>query len=39
VHYFRLSDESQLDTELAAFVRESYAVGCQEDFDHSGKDR
>jgi hypothetical protein len=35
VHYFRLSDESQLDGELAAFVREAYAVGCQENFDRT----
>jgi transcription antitermination factor NusG len=29
----KLSDESQLNDRLAAFVREAYAVGCQEDFD------
>jgi len=33
VHYFRLSDESQLSDELEEFVREAYAVGCQEAFD------
>jgi Domain of unknown function (DUF5655) len=30
VHYFRLSDPSQLDDELAEFLKEAYAVGCQE---------
>ncbi|MGH9855407.1 MAG: DUF5655 domain-containing protein [Blastocatellia bacterium] len=35
VHYFHLTAESQLDDELAAFVREAYAVGCQEDSDET----
>lgn len=35
VHYFRLTGESQLDDELAALVREAYAVGCQEEFDRT----
>jgi hypothetical protein len=30
VHYFRLSDASQMNEELATFVREAYAVGSQE---------
>jgi hypothetical protein len=30
VHYFRLSDPSQLDEELAQFLKEAYAVGRQE---------
>jgi hypothetical protein len=29
-HYFKLTDAGQLDDELAALVREAYAVGCQE---------
>ena len=33
VHYFRLSDESQLNDQLAVFVSEAYAVGRQEYFD------
>ena len=30
VHYFRLTSPADLDEELAALVREAYAVGCQE---------
>jgi hypothetical protein len=28
-YYFRLTDKSQLDDELAGWVREAYEVGCQ----------
>jgi hypothetical protein len=33
IHRFRLTKLSEIDRELARFVREAYAVGCQEHLD------
>jgi hypothetical protein len=33
IHRFRLTKLSDIDRELAGFVREAYAVGCQEHLD------
>ncbi len=30
IHRFRLTELEDIDEELAAFIREAYAVGCQE---------
>jgi len=30
LHLLRVTDASQLDAELTSWLRESYAVGCQE---------
>ncbi|MCI0337129.1 MAG: DUF5655 domain-containing protein [Acidobacteria bacterium] len=36
VHYFRLTDPSQLDDELAGLLKEAYAVGSQ---DYQGREK
>jgi hypothetical protein len=37
IHRFRLTKLKEIDDELAEFIREAYAVGCQEHFDAKAK--